>query len=142
MFGGAIQEFLSRCPLDPAGRSALDQLVEDVTAVATQQLASDAHELKTLVPATAGTALMPENHLSDPPVRRSDTAQDVDSMDTILSQAGRYGEIMVGSYQDLGLLGEGGMGEVRRAYDPRLDQIVAMKILPTHRGAALGRRGR
>lgn len=34
-----------------------------------------------------------------------------------------------GRYEDRGLLGQGGMGEVRRVYDNKLDRVVAMKAL-------------
>ena len=36
----------------------------------------------------------------------------------------------LGPYEIVGALGAGGMGEVYRARDARLDRIVAIKILP------------
>jgi len=38
----------------------------------------------------------------------------------------------LGSYEVQSPLGAGGMGEVYRARDTRLDRIVAIKILPAH----------
>ena len=38
----------------------------------------------------------------------------------------------VGTYEILAAIGAGGMGEVYRARDTRLDRIVAIKVLPLH----------
>src|SRR5690349_5617534 len=41
----------------------------------------------------------------------------------------------IGPYQIAGRLGAGGMGEVYRAWDPRLDRWVALKVINSPRGA-------
>ena len=41
----------------------------------------------------------------------------------------------LGPYEILGPIGAGGMGEVYRARDPRLDRDVAIKVLPAHLSA-------
>src|SRR2546429_9106519 len=38
----------------------------------------------------------------------------------------------LGPYEILSSIGAGGMGEVYRARDTRLDRIIAIKVLPTH----------
>jgi Tol biopolymer transport system component/tRNA A-37 threonylcarbamoyl transferase component Bud32 len=51
-------------------------------------------------------------------------------------------ESKLGPYEVLSLLGAGGMGEVYRARDPRLNREVAIKVLPAGRMADEGRRRR
>ena len=38
----------------------------------------------------------------------------------------------LGSYEVIAPLGAGGMGEVHKARDTRLDRTVAIKVLPAH----------
>jgi serine/threonine protein kinase/Tol biopolymer transport system component len=48
----------------------------------------------------------------------------------------------LGAYEVLAAIGAGGMGEVYRARDTRLDRIVAIKVLPAHRAHNLDLRER
>src|SRR5215470_16249442 len=48
----------------------------------------------------------------------------------------------LGPYEIVGVLGAGGMGEVYRARDTRLDRAVAIKVLPTHLSSNLDLRAR
>ena len=55
---------------------------------------------------------------------------------------GRFAGRVFGSYEVKSLIAAGGMGEVYRAIDTRLDRVVAIKILPTHLSDDPGRRER
>src|SRR6266446_1716923 len=72
------------------------------------------------------------SHPPTPPHRSSRTPSSSDSID-----GGRFtsGQIIAGRYRVVALAGRGGMGEVYRAEDLKLSQIVAIKFLP----AALSR---
>ena len=48
----------------------------------------------------------------------------------------------LGPYEIAALIGAGGMGEVYRARDTRLDRTVAIKVLPSHLAADPERRER
>lgn len=48
----------------------------------------------------------------------------------------------LGPYEVLGLIGAGGMGEVYKARDTRLDRTVAIKVLPADISADPDRRAR
>ena len=87
-------------------------------------------ESKSLV--QQATEIIPLTHRTKKSISAHDTAPIAGAMSP--KERMREGEDfahaqMLGHYEDLGLLGEGGMGEVRRVKDLTLNRTLAMKII-------------
>ena len=98
----------------------------DATLIA-DKLGDDGETLAPAAPRRAPSHASPPQHRSRTP---SHSANLLSSSDAI--GGGRFapGQIIAGRYRVVALAGRGGMGEVYRAEDLKLSQIVAIKFLP------------
>ncbi len=82
--------------------------------------------------------------MSDPvrPAEVEETHPLPEGLPDLLRQAQASGGERRGRFQLISLLGQGGMGEVYKAYDPLLDRFIALKILRGHGTALLLREAR
>jgi serine/threonine-protein kinase len=102
----------------------------DVDSGATILDAPSAGEGETIAPPTprrAQTPAAPPSHRSS---RTPSTSALLSSSDSVAGGRFTPGQIIAGRYRVVALAGRGGMGEVYRAEDLKLSQIVAIKFLP------------
>jgi Protein kinase domain/zinc-ribbon domain len=132
----ASARFCSKCG------QALEQTDPDATVLGDAAILDD--NLETLAPDLPKTPVATPRPGSWPsrPRSASSSSPTLSSSDAI--GGGRYppGAIIADRYRIVALLGRGGMGEVYRAEDLRLSQVLAIKFLPealSHDQAALAR---
>jgi eukaryotic-like serine/threonine-protein kinase len=114
--------------------SALGRMPEDRAAFLEQSCRGD-KALRGEVESLLGYEERAEQFIESPP---DDVAVAMLAAEQKQSMVGRT----LGHYRVVSLLGSGGMGEVYRATDTRLDRTVALKVLPQHLSSDPERRQR
>ncbi len=102
----------------------LEQAAEDRSVFLDRACAGDA-ELRREVESLLASCSQPDGFLISPP---DDVVAAMVAEERLRSMTGRT----LGHYKIQSLIGAGGMGDVYRAHDTRLDRDVAVKILPEH----------
>src|SRR6202521_3163491 len=137
--------FCSKCgaQVSPKGRfcSTCGEAVDPDTG-ATLLGDEASFEGATIAPSTPAPRKTPPSFLSPRTPRTPSSSNPLSSSDSI--GGGRFtpGQIIAERYRVVALAGRGGMGEVYRAEDLKLGQVVALKFLPvafSQDAAALGR---
>jgi len=122
-----IQEFLRKFGLPDDARGEVEELIkhESVSSVHRSPvhatLGPDAPKPITLLPHQLFQTWMPEpDRDSIPPQQQEMVPAEEDDVERVT---------LTDRFHDLGLIGTGGMGEVRRALDRDLNRVVALKII-------------